>query len=90
VIRYGIQKATGETMVCPNCGKSDLYPKQESVGMSVNGIIAAVLFLVGIGLLVSGGVFGLILIVFALLLGIFGREKKTVLLCPVCKHSIEL
>ena len=52
--------------------------------MSVAEVSSAFLFLIGIVSIFINPLVAIIIIIFAMIIGIVGRGKKTVLVCPNC------
>lgn len=77
-------------MTCPACGKSELIQIQVDDNVSLAGILAALIFICGVVLLMVSLKLGLIIMAFAIALGLIGRPKHTELICPICKHTIKL
>ena len=78
-------------MKCPECQKAEMVQIETNKGFSVAGVLAAFIFLASLFLLafsnVSGGLIGILI---AILIGVFGRGKDHELVCPLCKHRITL
>ena len=71
-------------MKCPNCGSDNVAVVQETNGFSLAGILAAFLFIGGLLILLVNLVAGLLTILIAFLIGIFGRGKSNYAACLSC------
>ena len=76
---------------CPECQKADMVQIETSKGFSMGGVLAALIFLASLFMLafsnITGGLIGILV---AILIGVFGRGKDHELVCPLCKHRITL
>jgi hypothetical protein len=82
-------------MACPSC-KIQLVEKEETEFGTIRLVVAALLFMFGAlllwanasvgdwGLMAAGGV----VIVVGILIGIWSRDKYTVMVCPCCNQEI--
>jgi hypothetical protein len=78
-------------MECPECHKGEMVQIETVKGFSMAGVLAAIIFLASFFMLVLSNITGgLIGIVVAILIGVFGRGKDHELVCPLCKHRITL
>jgi uncharacterized protein YbaR (Trm112 family) len=78
-------------MKCPECQKAEMVQVQSSKGFSMAGVLAALIFVASLFMLafsnIAGGLIGVLV---AILIGVFGRGKDDELVCPLCKHRITL
>ena len=74
---------THSVAACKKCNV-ELVTKEKKQSVSVAGVSSACLFLIGIVLIFFNPLVALIIIILAMIIGIVGRGKKTVLVCPNC------
>lgn len=78
-------------MECPECKKAEMVQVETTKGFSMAGVLAAFIFIASMFMLAfSNIVGGLVGILVAILIGVFGRGKDNELVCPLCKHRITL
>lgn len=77
-------------MNCPACGKAEMIQHQVNDSVSIAGIFGAMLFIGGLLLLMVSTTLGAVAIVVAIAISVIGRPKHTELICPLCKHTIDL
>lgn len=77
-------------MQCPQCNKSELATKQTDAAISAGGIVGALVFLAGLSVMLFSLVGGLLVMIVGLLIGMAGRRKITMLVCPACRYSTRI
>lgn len=77
-------------MKCLNCGSENVAVLQKTNGFSFAGVVAALLFLIGLGALLMAPLIGLLIIITALILGIFGRGKSNYFVCLDCRTQTKI
>ena len=68
---------------CSKC-KVQLVPVQKKKAVSVSGLISVVVFLVGLVAIFGNAIVGALIMILALVIGMVGGGKKTVMVCPNC------
>jgi hypothetical protein len=59
--------------------------KKKSV--SAGGILGALIFLIGVGVLFVNALLGVGIIILALIIGMVGRGKQIIMVCPSCGNK---
>src|SRR5262245_34766229 len=70
-------------LACANC-KVQLVPVQKKKAVSASGLISVVVFLVGLVAIFGNAIVGALIMILALIIGMVGGGKKTVMVCPSC------
>lgn len=68
---------------CSKCN-TQLVTKEKKKQASVAGVISVFLFMIGLGAFFVNIVVGILLMIFALIIGSVGRGTKTIMVCPHC------
>lgn len=68
---------------CAKCNYQ-LVAKEKKNLVSIAGLLSVVVFLFGIGVAFVNIIAGVLVMIFALILGATGRGSKTVMVCPQC------
>ena len=71
------------TLVCASC-KTVLVPVQKRKALSLSGLVSVVIFLAGLLTMLANFIVGAFVVIVALLIGMAGGNKKTVMVCPSC------
>lgn len=75
--------------LCPNCHVKPVS-KQKKNAVSLAGVVSIFIFLIGLGYAITSSLMmGVLVMIFALLLGALGRGTKTVLVCPTCSKELK-
>jgi DNA-directed RNA polymerase subunit RPC12/RpoP len=77
------KSSTPQVASCPNCNVQ-LVTKEKKKAVSIAGIFSALMFLVGIGVAFANIIVGLLIMILAVIIGVVGRGKKTIMVCPKC------
>jgi len=75
--------STFSALACPSC-KVQLVPVQKRKAISVSGLISVVVLLIGLLALLGNVLVGAVIMILALVIGMVGSGKKTVMVCPKC------
>jgi len=73
--------------LCPGCGKGELVLREIRPSVSVAGLFGALLAVVGFVFLFINPVVGLVFVIVGILVGVYGRGKKTQAVCPLCGYK---
>lgn len=76
-------------ITCPKCN-TDMVAEQRKTAVSIAGIIGVLLTMAGLAMLLFNPAMGVLVIILAVVVSIFGRPKKTVLVCPNCGYERNL
>ncbi len=68
---------------CPSCDVALIAVEKKSA-VSAGGLLSVVIALFGLYALLLNPVFGVLLLILAVVIGNLGRGKKTVMKCPSC------
>ena len=68
---------------CSKCNVA-LVATQKKSSVSFAGIIGALLFVIGLLTALINVVVGILLMILAVLISVFGRGSKTIMVCPQC------
>jgi hypothetical protein len=73
-----------KTLVCPHC-QIQLIAREKVERVSFGGLTGALVFVVGLIVMLFGGaVVGIGLMVLGVVIGVVGRSKRLVMVCPQC------
>jgi hypothetical protein len=70
-------------LTCADC-KVQLVPVQKRKSVSLSGLISVVVFLVGLVAILVNPVVGALIMILAIVIGIAGGGRKTIMVCPNC------
>jgi len=68
---------------CPKCNVA-LVAAQKKSSISIAGLIGVLLFIIGLITMLINIVAGILLMILALIISVFGRGSKTIMACPQC------
>jgi hypothetical protein len=68
---------------CPECNVA-LIATQKKSSLSIAGLIGVLLFIIGLIAMLINIVAGILLMILALIISVFGRGSKTIMACPQC------
>ena len=71
---------------CARCGVQ-LIPIERRTTLSLAGIIGATIFLIGLVEALFNPILGVLIMIFAVIVGPVGRGKKIVMVCPQCRSE---
>lgn len=75
---------------CPKCGKGELTLHEVKPQVSAAGLLGAFLAVIGVVIAFFNGIWGVLTIILGILVGYFGRGKKTESICPMCGYKKSL
>lgn len=75
--------STSSVLSCSRCN-AQLVPVQKRKAISIGGLISVVVFLVGLMAMLGNVIVGLVIMILALVIGMVGGGKKTVMVCAKC------
>jgi predicted RNA-binding Zn-ribbon protein involved in translation (DUF1610 family) len=71
---------------CPECGKGELTLRDVKAKVSAAGLLGAFLAVIGVVIAFFNGIWGVSTIIVGILVGYFGRGRRTEALCPMCGY----
>lgn len=77
-------------MICPKCEKSDMVQKRDDREVNWGAGFGWIIGFLGLIAMLFAPVFGILMIIVAIVLGIAGRPSKIILICPACRHIVDL
>lgn len=77
-------------MICDKCKKGEMYAKRVDKQVSLSGILSVLIVMAGLVTLLFSAVLGVLIVIAGLILSAMGRGKNTFLVCPACKHKINV